>query len=251
MDGGRRGGGDAAGTDEQGGLRLRAASPPGAPPSPATGSAMLTIIAVVAGVLAATGVHELGHLLAAGARRVRVTRFIIGRGPRLTAFRRGGVEYVLAALPVGGRVDYERPASGTANAVIAIGGPAANVAFGFALLWGAALALGVERMPFAAPGTSPLAYAAAGTATWLRVLPAGVLDLVLHADPASFAEATATLRRLLLAREAGLAIHAVAALSIAWAVLNMIPVPGLGTDGWHFLVSLREAVRRIGARASG
>jgi regulator of sigma E protease len=49
-------------------------------------------------------VHELGHFLAAKLLGVKVLRFSVGFGPRLLGFERGGTEYWLAALPLGGYV---------------------------------------------------------------------------------------------------------------------------------------------------
>jgi len=50
-------------------------------------------------------VHELGHFLAARKRGVKVTRFSIGMGPKLFAWKgKDGVEYRLSWLPLGGYV---------------------------------------------------------------------------------------------------------------------------------------------------
>jgi len=64
----------------------------------------MTILAtiIVLGVL--IFVHELGHFMAAKAVGVEVQRFSIGLGPRLFGFTRGGTEYVLSAIPLGGYV---------------------------------------------------------------------------------------------------------------------------------------------------
>jgi regulator of sigma E protease len=48
--------------------------------------------------------HELGHLILARLFRIRVDRFAVGFGPPLVAFTRGGVEYSLRAIPIGGYV---------------------------------------------------------------------------------------------------------------------------------------------------
>lgn len=52
-------------------------------------------------------VHELGHFWAAKAVGVGVERFSIGLGPRLWGFTRGGTEYILAAIPLGGYVKMQ------------------------------------------------------------------------------------------------------------------------------------------------
>lgn len=46
--------------------------------------------------------HELGHLLAARLFRIRVRRFSIGFGPPMFTLHRGGIDWVLAAIPLGG-----------------------------------------------------------------------------------------------------------------------------------------------------
>jgi regulator of sigma E protease len=64
----------------------------------------MTVLAtiVVLGVL--IFVHELGHFLAAKSVGVDVHRFSIGLGPKVFGFTRGGTEYVLSAIPLGGYV---------------------------------------------------------------------------------------------------------------------------------------------------
>jgi regulator of sigma E protease len=62
----------------------------------------LLAFAFVIGVL--VFVHELGHFLAARRVGIRVLTFSIGFGPRLFGFNRGGTDYVVAAVPLGGFV---------------------------------------------------------------------------------------------------------------------------------------------------
>lgn len=49
-------------------------------------------------------VHELGHFLMARRIGVRVLTFSLGFGPKLVGFRRGGTEYCISAVPLGGYV---------------------------------------------------------------------------------------------------------------------------------------------------
>ena len=49
-------------------------------------------------------VHELGHFLVAKGLRIGVPVFSIGFGPRLFGFRRGGTDYRVSAIPLGGYV---------------------------------------------------------------------------------------------------------------------------------------------------
>ena len=58
--------------------------------------------ALVLGVL--VFVHELGHFLVAKWLGVRVLSFSIGMGPRVFGFTRGGTDYRISLLPLGGFV---------------------------------------------------------------------------------------------------------------------------------------------------
>lgn len=112
---------------------------------------MLTLLAFafVIGVL--VFVHELGHYLAARRVGVRVLAFSIGFGPRLLGFTRGGTEYKIAAIPLGGFVKMagetaEDQRSGAPDEFLSkskwerfqvlIAGPAMNVALAILVLWG-------------------------------------------------------------------------------------------------------------------
>jgi membrane-associated protease RseP (regulator of RpoE activity) len=97
---------------------------------------------VVVGVLASVAAHEAGHLLAARAVGVRGQEYFVGFGPRLWSTHRGGVEYGVKAIPLGGYVKLvdEDGAAPWRKAVIAIAGPAVNLALALALLVGVALA---------------------------------------------------------------------------------------------------------------
>ena len=48
--------------------------------------------------------HELGHFLVAKWLGVRVLSFSIGMGPRLFGFHKGGTDYRISILPLGGFV---------------------------------------------------------------------------------------------------------------------------------------------------
>ena len=97
-------------------------------------------------------VHELGHFVWAKFFGVKVLKFSLGFGPRIAGFERGGTEYVIAALPLGGYVrmlgespnDRIRPEDdGHAfwqqplwkRMIIVFAGPAMNLVFPIALLF--------------------------------------------------------------------------------------------------------------------
>jgi RIP metalloprotease RseP len=103
-------------------------------------------------------IHELGHFLAALKRGLKVDRFSIGFGPRLFGWTHKGVDYRISLLPLGGYValpqladmgrveggeneaDAKRlpPITFSDKVIVAIAGPAFNIAFAFILacfLW--------------------------------------------------------------------------------------------------------------------
>jgi regulator of sigma E protease len=49
-------------------------------------------------------VHELGHFLMARRIGVRVLTFSLGFGPKLINIKRGGTEYCISVIPLGGYV---------------------------------------------------------------------------------------------------------------------------------------------------
>ena len=51
--------------------------------------------------------HELGHFLLAKANGITVVEFSVGMGPKLLHFDRGGTEYSLRLLPIGGACMFE------------------------------------------------------------------------------------------------------------------------------------------------
>jgi regulator of sigma E protease len=103
--------------------------------------------ALILGVLVL--VHELGHFLVAKWLGVRVISFSIGMGPRVIGFTRGGTDYRISALPLGGfvRMAGDTPEaedrSGApdeflskpwwARALITAAGPGANLVFALIL----------------------------------------------------------------------------------------------------------------------
>src|SRR5664280_1585618 len=106
-------------------------------------------MAVVLGIMIL--VHEFGHYAAAKWFGVRVDVFSIGFGKRLTGFRRGGTDYRISALPLGGYVKMagESPLESRTGApdefmshprwqrfVIAVAGPAMNIILAVFLLTG-------------------------------------------------------------------------------------------------------------------
>jgi regulator of sigma E protease len=103
---------------------------------------------VVLGVL--IFVHELGHFLVAKRAGVAVLKFSLGFGPKIAGFTRGGTEYLLSAVPLGGYVkmlgedakeeviDRERSFSAKPvgwRSLIILAGPGANFLLAIAIFW--------------------------------------------------------------------------------------------------------------------
>ena len=67
----------------------------------------MTILATIVLLGVLIFVHELGHFWAAKSVGIGVERFSIGLGPRIWGFERGGTEYVLSIIPLGGYVKMQ------------------------------------------------------------------------------------------------------------------------------------------------
>lgn len=95
-------------------------------------------------------IHELGHFLAAKSFGVGVPVFSLGFGPRLFGFDRGGTDYRVSAIPLGGYVrmrgdESDETRTGAADEflsrprwqrfVVYVAGPAFNVVLAFLVLW--------------------------------------------------------------------------------------------------------------------
>src|SRR5438132_12187819 len=65
---------------------------------------LLRVLEVALGIGLVIFVHELGHFLVAKKVGIRVETFSLGFGPRLVGFVRGGTDYRLSAVPLGGYV---------------------------------------------------------------------------------------------------------------------------------------------------
>ena len=111
---------------------------------------MTTTLAFIFVIGVLVFVHELGHYLAARRVGVRVLTFSIGFGPRLLGFTRGGTEYKVAAIPLGGYVKMagetvEDQRSGAPDEFLSktkwqrfqvlIAGPAMNILLAIVVLW--------------------------------------------------------------------------------------------------------------------
>lgn len=67
----------------------------------------LQIVLAIIGIGALIAWHELGHYSVARLLGMRVLKYSIGFGPKLWGFRKGDIDYQLAALPLGGFVQIK------------------------------------------------------------------------------------------------------------------------------------------------
>jgi membrane-associated protease RseP (regulator of RpoE activity) len=65
---------------------------------------ILGVVFVAIGIAVSIALHEVGHLVPAKLFKVRVTKNMIGFGPRLWSKRKGETEYGVKAIPLGGYV---------------------------------------------------------------------------------------------------------------------------------------------------
>ena len=68
---------------------------------------LLTVVGIVLfvlGLLFSIAWHELGHLSTAKMFGIKCTEYMVGFGKTLWSFRRGGTEYGIKAVPLGGYV---------------------------------------------------------------------------------------------------------------------------------------------------
>jgi regulator of sigma E protease len=65
---------------------------------------MLTIFSFLFVLMVLVMAHEMGHLVAAKRLGIRVETFSIGFGPKIARIRKGGTDYVIRLVPLGGYV---------------------------------------------------------------------------------------------------------------------------------------------------
>ncbi|MFD9888886.1 M50 family metallopeptidase [Amycolatopsis sp. NPDC059027] len=63
------------------------------------------VVLFALGVCVSVALHEAGHMVSARVFGMRVRRFFVGYGPTVFSFRRGGTEYGLKWIPLGGFCD--------------------------------------------------------------------------------------------------------------------------------------------------
>lgn len=103
---------------------------------------MNSALAVVFGLGIIVFFHELGHFLMAKAVGLPVERFSMGFPPLLVRVKKGGTEYCIGAIPLGGFVKVDLGTSGDGvtaapwwkRALVVLAGPAMNLCLAFLLI---------------------------------------------------------------------------------------------------------------------
>jgi len=183
-------------------------------------------------LLLVTLVHEVGHALAVRLKGGELRRLQVGAGPVVYRGAAGGAELLLRALPIGGRIDYDGVAPGLPRVMVAVGGSAAN------------FLVAVLAFALASPtALTPLRTAGA----WFWLVPEAVGALLLRGPVWEMRRAVQELPPFLAEGTLSGTLFVFGALSALWAALNLIPLPGLRTDGWLAVTALWSA---MGVRAS-
>lgn len=201
-------------------------------------------VAIVIGLLIA--IHEYGHLLAAKLCDIPVSRFSIGFGPKLFAFKLAETSYWFSLIPVGGYVlpaledtDFRRLPT-YKRITFALGGPVANIAGAFVGL----IVIGLSQ--FSLGPVQAVSFAATQLITSLQQQLHGLLTLfadfrqvsgivgVVAVGGAQFGSSLADLLTFSVL------------INISLAVLNLLPLPPL--DGGRVLFCVLEKIYRPTAK---
>ncbi|MFZ5644839.1 MAG: site-2 protease family protein [Bacillota bacterium] len=186
-------------------------------------------------------IHELGHFIAARRANIPIRIFSVGFGPRILGFTRGGTEYRLSLIPLGGYVlpdiedegDFFR-ISVRSRIIMALGGPLANIALGVVCI--AWINAAVNGFSLAGVFVKPFSQAVFLLYQMVAAIPllfsqpdqlSGVVGIV--AQGGQFIGAS-LLRGL----------QFMALISLNLAIINMLPIPAM--DGGKILLYLMEKI---------
>ncbi|TVP45287.1 MAG: M50 family peptidase [Gemmatimonadales bacterium] len=181
---------------------------------------MPSILLVLLLLWVVTTVHEAGHALAVRLKGGRVEAFEVGRGPALRTVSPGGTRLALGLFPFGGKLVYRGVPKGTGHAVVALAGPVANLLLAFLLLRSAVRA-----------------------GQWFWLVPGSVVEILGGGRAIGLLQGMRLIGSALASPTAAGLAFALGALSAVWAGLNLLPIPGVGSDGWAIVRSLAAAFR--------
>jgi regulator of sigma E protease len=151
---------------------------------------IVTILAFIVVLGITITIHEFGHFAMAKLLKIRVLVFSLGFGPRLAGFTRGGTEYRLSPIPLGGYVKmageaFDEERSGSPEEflshpkwhrfLVALAGPFMNIALAVVILTvsymeGVYAPKYLKQPPMVGPVVADSAARRAGLATGDRIL---------------------------------------------------------------------------------
>lgn len=185
--------------------------------------------------------HEAGHLYFSKKAGIPVEIFSVGFGPKLWSVTRGGTEYRLSLIPLGG---YVMPAMRDENdyfalpvhkrIIAAIGGPLFNILG--ALLAAIPLTVIAQGLSFRSCFIEPVLLTAGAIAQMAAIIPqlftspehlSGIVGIVSQSNALVGASLVKTLGFILM-------------LNLNLAILNLLPIPAL--DGGKILLCLLEKI---------
>jgi regulator of sigma E protease len=193
-------------------------------------------------------VHEFGHYVAARALGIPVARFSVGFGPRLWGFTRGGTEYRISLIPLGGYLlpaikteeDYFRiPVS--RRIALSLGGPAANLLLALPLF-----GLMNFLMPNATIYDILIAPILQTVETSVHII-TSIPHLFQRPDKVAGIVGIVSQGGRYAGFEAAKLLHFSALLSVNLAVFNLLPLPVL--DGGKIVMCLLEKIHPKTRRA--
>ncbi|WP_027941379.1 M50 family metallopeptidase [Amycolatopsis taiwanensis] len=167
------------------------------------------VVLFVLCICLSVALHEAGHLLAAKSFGMKVRRYFIGYGPTLFSFRRGGTEYGLKWLPLGGFCDIagmttldevkpdEVPRAmwrfkAWQRTVVMAAGPVSHFLLGLVVLYAMATTMGLPNLA----GTPDVATVTSGApAQAAGVQPGDRIVAVARRDTPTYPEVIAALRQ--------------------------------------------------------
>lgn len=131
------------------------------------------IVLFALGILISVSLHEAGHMLTAKAFGMKVRRYFVGFGPTIFSFHRGGTEYGLKAIPLGGFCDIagmtaldevtpeESPRAmwrfkTWKRTVVLSAGSITHFIIGFVVLYLMAISMGLPNLAAASTPTEPV-----------------------------------------------------------------------------------------------
>ena len=201
-------------------------------------------VAIVIGLLIA--IHEYGHLLAAKLCGIPVSRFSIGFGPKLFAFKLAETSYWFSLIPVGGYVlpalddtDFRRLPT-YKRITFALGGPVANIAGAFVGL----VVIGLSQ--FSLGPVQGVSFAATQLIISLQQQLHGLLMLFADFRQMSGIVGMVAVGGAQFGSSLGDLLTFSVLINISLAVLNLLPLPPL--DGGRVLFCVLEKLYRPTAK---